>query len=1022
MARIPEVELERLKREADLAALVRASGVELTRRGRDLVGLCPFHADTDPSLVLSRAADGRQLWHCLGACGAGGTVIDWVMRREGVSFRHAVERLLASEGRGLPKLEELDLDPETSDAELLGRVAGFYHETLLAAPEGVAYLERRGLAGPELIARFRLGLANRKLGYRLPSKRLKRGERIRSRLQELGVLRKSGHEHLAGSLVVPITDEAGRVVQLYGRKVTAGLRKGTPLHLYLPGPHRGVWNREALEEDGELILCESLLDAMTFWCAGYRNVTTAYGTNGFTAELHEALRTHARRVLIAFDRDDAGERAAKKVAGQLTADGVECYRVLFPREMDANAYALEVRPAAKSLGVVIRAAEWMGSGPAPEKVSERAAESGSLSEGDARGIDDAPGPLPSSAASRSAPEPSELPEESPASPVPPASVAPLVRLDVREREAWAELGGRCYRVRGLERNTSAEVLRVNLLVRREAAVHVDTLDLYQARQRTAFVAAAASELGVSRNVLTQDLGRLLLSLERHREEQASSSDQDDAPKLSEAETREALELLRDPRLLERILADFERAGLVGEETNKLVGYLAAVSRKLEEPLAVIVQSSSAAGKTSLMDAVLAFVPAEERVQYSALTGQSLFYMQDKNLAHKILAVVEEEGAERASYALKLLQSEGELTIASTGKDPETGKLVTHEYRVEGPVMIILTTTAVEIDEELLNRAIVLAVDEDRAQTRRVHRVQREKRTLEGLLARRANDDLVHLHQNAQRLLRPLAVVNPYAPRLTFLDTRTRTRRDHEKYLTLIDAVALLHQHQREVHTIERAGGVIEYVEVEPSDIEIANRLAGEVLGRSLDELPPQTRRVLSLLDAWVTRSCQELGCERGAFRFTTREVRDALELGQTQAKIHLARLVELEYLLLHRAVSGRPHVYELVYSGEGADGRAFLPGLLDPTELASSEYDKKRSGQTTHRSGLNAERSGRGRPLAGPRSGGGRTATRVQNPADENGSGHLPTDSEQLKYLEECAESYEQYPVAGRNGIAPLAR
>src|SRR3990167_2373633 len=96
-----------------------------------------------------------------------------------------------------------------------------------------------------------------------------------------------------------------------------------------------------------------------------------------------------------------------------------------------------------------------------------------------------------------------------------------------------------------------------------------------------------------------------------------------------------------------------------------------------------------------------------------MTGQSLFYMGDVDLRHKVLAIVEEEGAERASYALKLLQSEKELTIASTGKDPETGKLVTHEYKVEGPVMIFLTTTAIEVDEELMNRCVVLTVDEDR---------------------------------------------------------------------------------------------------------------------------------------------------------------------------------------------------------------------------------------------------------------------------------------------------------------------
>lgn len=111
--------------------------------------------------------------------------------------------------------------------------------------------------------------------------------------------------------------------------------------------------------------------------------------------------------------------------------------------------------------------------------------------------------------------------------------------------------------------------------------------------------------------------------------------------ISEEDRAAALEMLRDPRLLDRIVEDFARCGMVGEETNKLVGYIGVVSRHLKEPLAVIVQSSSAAGKSSLMDAVLAFVPEEQRVQYSAMTGQSLFYMGETDLKHKVLAIVEE---------------------------------------------------------------------------------------------------------------------------------------------------------------------------------------------------------------------------------------------------------------------------------------------------------------------------------------------------------------------------------------------
>ena len=191
--------------------------------------------------------------------------------------------------------------------------------------------------------------------------------------------------------------------------------------------------------------------------------------------------------------------------------------------------------------------------------------------------------------------------------------------------------------------------------------------------------------------------------------------------------------------------------MVGEETNKLAAYLAATSRLLEQPLAVVVQSSSAAGKSSLLEAVLDLLPEEARVKYSAVTGQSLFYLRDGDLSHKVLAVVEERGAERAAYALKLLQSEGELSIASTGKDAATGRLVTHEYRVRGPVAILLTTTAVDVDEELLNRCLVLSVDEERAQTRAIHERQRQAETLPGLLRTRDRERVMRLHHNAQRL-------------------------------------------------------------------------------------------------------------------------------------------------------------------------------------------------------------------------------------------------------------------------------
>ena len=248
-------------------------------------------------------------------------------------------------------------------------------------------------------------------------------------------------------------------------------------------------------------------------------------------------------------------------------------------------------------------------------------------------------------------------------------------------------------------------------------------------------------------------------------------------------------------------------------------------------------------------------------------------------------------------------------------------------------MIFLTTTAIDLDEELLNRCLVLTVNEDREQTQAIHRIQRESQTIEGLLRRQDKTDLLRLHRNAQRLLKPIAVVNPYALGLTFLDGQTRTRRDHTKYLTMIRSIALLHQWQRPRKTVDHRGRAVEYIEVAIADIAVANRLAHEVLGRSLDELPPQTRRLLLAVDEMVTAECKRQKMERADYRFSRRDVRAYTGWGDTQIKIHLHRLEELEYLLIHRGGRGQSIVYELMFTRPSDGGKPVLGGLIDIDKL-----------------------------------------------------------------------------------------
>ena len=937
MARVPTEELERIKREISLVRLVEACGVKLSGNGDNLIGLCPLHPDRSPSLVVSPS---KNVFHCLGVCQTGGSVIDWVMKTKRVSFRLAVEMLrkespsLVADSRPTtrPQLEPLTA-PQEADAVVMRRTVDYYHETFKDSVEAQEYLRGRGITHAEVVEHFKIGYANRTLGYRLPKAQLHAGAEIRLQLQRLGLYRESGHEHFRGCVVFPIFGSDGEVKELYGRKIND---KRQPHHLYLPSRPggRGIFNEAAFQASKDLILCESILDALAFWCAGFRNVTTAYGVEGFTPELRAALAAHGtEKLLIAYDRDDAGDKAAEKLASELGQEGLEIFRVLFPRAMDANAYALKVTPANKSLETALRGAEWMA-GTRPVSVLESLEASAAVMEAaQASAAIEPPAESPCILAA-AAEEPAEAPHDPITGELLPAALPPprpagrtaaalraeLLGLTVEERkhEVRVMVGDRQWRIRGLAKNTSYEALRLNLMVTRGEAYFVDVFEVYLWRQRSSFVKQAAAVLKLEESILDSDVGKLVLWLEDRIHQQIEGLLEIPEKTEMSAEARAAaLELLRDPKLTERIVSDFDQAGMVGEEENKLIGYLAAVSRKLEAPLAVVVQSSSAAGKSSLMDAVLRFMPEEERIQFSAMTGQSLFYMGEEDLSHKILAIAEEEGAQSASYALKLLQSEGELNIASTGKNPVTGRLVTHPYSVKGPVMIFMTTTAVDVDEELLNRCLVLSVDEGAQQTSAIHERQREQQTLEGLFQKQDRDAVVELHQNAQRLIEPLFVVNPIAKSLRFSHHATRTRRDHMKYLTLIRAIALLHQHQRPIKEVERHGKTTRYIEVTEADVALADRLAKGLILPSLDELPPQTLRLLELVDAMVTASAKAQGIEKSEVRFSRKDIRHHTRWSDSALKKHVARLEALEHFLVHSGGSRKRIVYQLAYEYGG---------------------------------------------------------------------------------------------------------
>jgi hypothetical protein len=343
-----------------------------------------------------------------------------------------------------------------------------------------------------------------------------------------------------------------------------------------------------------------------------------------------------------------------------------------------------------------------------------------------------------------------------------------------------------------------------------------------------------------------------------------------------------------------------------------------------------VLSSSGAGKSALQDATLRLCPPEDVVKLTSLTGRALFYKGAGSLKHKILALEEEAGARQASYAIRNLISAGELVIETTVKDLGSGRLTTVQNRVEGPTAVFITTTNPDVDPETRSRFFVTGVDESREQTRAILESQRRRRTWEGRAGGAEREAVTQRHWNFQRLLKPLAVVNPFAEGLTYADDRLQSRRDQPKYLNLINAVAFVRQMRKPVRS--RDGR--EYVEVDADDLDLANRLAADVLGKNLDDLNTVSRDLLVQIGRMVAERIDRMAeLEQRSkprveeIEFTRRDIREYTGWPHARVERYIRKLVDMEFLIAHAGRNGKRYLYTLA---------AF--GLAETEESASGTF------------------------------------------------------------------------------------
>lgn len=760
-------------------------------------------------------------------------------------------------------------------AKLLGRVAAYYHRAFLDHTEGLRYLTKvRGLRDVALAKQFQIGLATGSILEVLSA-----DEEILSQMTALGVITESRREFLSGCVVFPLWAPDGTVANLYGRRLV----DGDINHLMLPGGKPGLWNLPAIKRSASLILTPSILDALTAVDCGLPE-TIPYGwPNGFTEDQLAFLKqSGVKRWVIAFKSDEPGRQNAAATAEQLRREGFEVGTVSLPEGEDLNSYLTgrhsdDVRKTLKT------------------KIGDTFA---ALAAGPSKGTTD--------------------------------TAVPGELYEPTDHGFKLTLHGRSYELKGISRETTQLKVVIKAVGDPRKGFELKTLDLYSARSRDAYTRDCAKLFNEPEPVIKTDIARVLECVEAWKPQAVELLV---APSPSPEDAARALAFLKNPVLFEEILSDLGTLGVAGEETNKLLCYLAVVSRKLDDPVSLLIQSRSAAGKSTLQHAVLSLTPEEDQVHYTRLTTQALFYQGEMQLAHKVMAIEEAEGLGNAAYSLRALQSAKKLTVATTSKDPVSGKMKTESYRVQGPVAVLLTTTFASLDEETQSRFLTLTIDESREMTETILAAQRHRDTLVGYLAELEKSSVVRKHQTAQRLLEPLVVINPYATQLTFPVHSLRARRDNKKYLMLIKAVTFLYQKQREVKQAERSGEVFSYIEVTKDDIRQANTLAAHVLGHSADELSAPARSLLKQIHAMVRQYCTEKNVLPADYRFTRKHLREQTGWSDWQVRTHAKELEELEYLKARAGAWGKEYVYELAWDGDDDGSRSVGIALVDPDSL-----------------------------------------------------------------------------------------
>ncbi len=890
------MEIQEIKTKLTLATVLSYYSL---KPDKNLRLCCPFHADKTPSLQVYYKTHTA---YCFSSnCKTHGKsldVIDFVLHKENTDKHNAilkcVEIIHYLEGKVQHQQKPIQTNPTaelTIAKELfLQNMFTYFKNAVHNSKPAQDYINRRNLDAIRVEIGYNSGQFHH--GAR-------RDETLINNCMALGLLAPWGVNNRKPNEVAykafgkecicfALRNKSNQITGMYFRST---INNKDQKHFYLK-ESTGLYPNYPNPDTKKIIIAESIIDAASLLqiaaITSQYSILAAYGTNRLNDEMQAAIKelNHLQEIIFAFDNDEAGNKAAEKYSEEL--------KILLP-----NITLSKIKLPNKDVNETLQA-------HCDEQIfidllNERSNDfSFSIEKENAA--------TTTTTEAKLFIEPNKKEQTTAIEKISILAHQQITTLNVSNpnKLLFTTLTAIYIIKGGVDKQLNK--LQVTIEIINEKLTEGINrkhfkIDLYDSKQVEKAISEANEILQLIKNDVANDLHHLTEALDQYREKEIQQS-QSEEPKeaqqyiLTSVERNEALKIANDKKLIPTITQKLTQSGIIGEDDNKVFLFAIAASHIQQNPLNALIQGSSGSGKTRLLKQIFACMPDETKKIYSRLSEKMLYNVPKYYFQNKLICFEDVDGlGEEAVYAWRELVSNGELISGVSYKD-EKGNIGIKELIVYGPITSIACTTHGRIYTDNMNRLFLIAIDESKAQTKKI--IEYQAKEAANQINQQAQQTAISQLKNFVRILQPYKVYNPHALRLLLPEGIQDERRLYKLYIYFIDMITVLHQYQRK----QTADGKLIATK---QDCQLAKDLMFECIMLKMDELDGSLRQFFERLKDYVKKT------KNDNYGFTQREIRQSLHISKTQLHRFIIELTELEYLQEMRYNGNKGNTYQIRY-------------------------------------------------------------------------------------------------------------